>query len=97
MAAAAHFTTRIYGEVFGAEPFQDADGATAFSRVKDYPVAPLVSLPTEGTQFWALPNGYRVSNFYVYSVIEVAPTGLNVHSTKYVTDTSTAALATLAG
>jgi len=97
MAAAAHFSARIYGEVEGSVPFQDANGATSFSRVKTWPTATVASLPTTGTQFYTLPNGALVGNSYVYSVIEVQPTGLNVHSTKYVSDQSAAALATLAG
>lgn len=97
MAAAAHFTARIYGEVHGSAPFQDANGATSFDRAMPWATATVASLPTTGTQFYTLPNGALVGNSYVYSVIEVQPTGLNVHSTKYVSDQSVAALATLAG
>lgn len=97
MAAAAHFSTRIYGEVEGQPPFQNASGAAAFSRTKDWPASGIVSLPTTGTTFFPLANGVQVGGAYVYSVIELAPTGLNVHGTKYVTDTSVASLATLAG
>lgn len=98
MAAAAHFSARIYGEVEGQVPFQNASGQTAFSRVKDHPTPGVVSLPTTGTTFWPLPNGYQMANgSYVYSVIEVQASGLNVHSNKFVSDQSAAALATLAG
>lgn len=98
MAAAAHFSARVYGEIESSTPFQNGSGLTAFSRVKDFPAAPVVSFPTTGTTMWSLPNGYQMpSGSYVYSVIEVLPNGLNVHGTKFVSDQSAAALATLAG
>ena len=98
MAAATHFTARVYGEVEGSVPFQNGSGLAAFSRVKDFPSAQIASLPTTGTVVWALPNGFQMPNgSYVYSVIEVQATGLNAHSEKYVSDQSAAALATLAG
>lgn len=98
MAIAAHFITRIYGEIEGNPPFQNSAGATAFPRVKEWPASGIVSLPTDGTEFFPLPNGYNVgSGHYVYSVIHIHPSGLNVHGTKYVTDSSVATLATLAG
>lgn len=97
MAAAAHFSARIYGEIEGTPPFQNGSGATNFTRVKNWPTSGIVSLPTTGVGIFPLPNGTVVGGAYVYSVIEVAPTGLNVHSTKYVSDSSAATLATLAG
>ena len=97
MAAAAMFSTRIYGEIEGNLPFQDATGATAFTRVKPWPHPAIMAIPTEGTTIAPLTNGVLVSNFYVYSVITMPPTGLNVHGTKLVSDTSAASLATLAG
>lgn len=98
MAAAAHFSTRIYGEVQGQPPFQNGSGAASFSLIKDWPTSGIVSFPTTGTSFFPLSNGVKMANgAYVYSVIEVQASGLNVHSTKYVTDTSVATLATNAG
>jgi hypothetical protein len=98
MAAAAHFSARVYGEIEGNPPFQNASGLSAFSRVKDHPAPQVNSFPTGGVNFWALPNGYQMGNgSYVYSVIEVQATGLNQHNPKYVSDQSAAALATLAG
>ncbi len=98
MAAAAHFSARVYGEVEGQVPFQNASGLTAFPRVKQFPSAQVSSFPTTGVNIWALPNGYKMpSGSYVYSVIEVFPQGLNQHSDKYVSDQSAASLATLAG
>jgi hypothetical protein len=101
MAAAAHVSVSLYGIVEGNAPFQDATGATAFSRLKEFPKPGVASLPTTGTVFHPLQNGYPVTtlngNFYVYSVIEVQPTGLNTHGVKYVSDMSVATLATNAG
>lgn len=97
MAAAAHFSTRIYGEVEGQPPFQNGAGVSAITRVKPWPTPTITSLPTDGTTFYTLPNGYLVGNSYVYSIIEVLPRGLNVHGTKYAAADSVATLATLAG
>lgn len=99
MSIAAHFSAAIYGEVEGQPPFQNSAGATAFSRAKDWPTPGVVSLPTTGTIFYPLTNGVLIgsSGIYVYSVIEVQPTGLNIHGTKYVSNATVASLATLAG
>lgn len=98
MAAAAHITTRIYGEIEGDTPYQNAAGLAAFSRVRPYPSSQLVSFAVNNTEYWPLPNGFQMPNgVYVYSVIKETATGLNVHGKKYVTDTSAATLATNAG
>ena len=97
MAAAAHFSTRVYGTIQGSPPYTDGAGATSFVRSVDFDYAGVVSFPTTGTAFFPLPNGVRVGGAYVYSVIQVAPSGLNVHGLQYVTDSSVATLATLAG
>lgn len=98
MAAAAHFSARIYGQVEGNAPFQDGNGAASFSRIKPFPTALVNSFPTAGVNIWALSNGVQMpAGQYVYSVIEVLPSGLNVHSDKYVSDQSAATLATNAG
>jgi hypothetical protein len=92
---AVHFNARIYGEVFANPPFTNADNATAFSNTKDFPSGRLANFPTVGTTIWPLPNGVKVGNpgFYCYSIVEVAPTGLNVHSTKYASDSLAATIA----
>lgn len=97
MAAAAHFSTRIYGMIEGNPPYADGTGATSFSRTVDFSYAGVVSFPTTGVSFFPLPNGTQVGGAYVYSVISVAPSGLNVHGNQYVTDSSVATLATAAG
>lgn len=99
MAAAAHFSTRIYGEIQGSPPFQNTDGTLSkFSLVTDWPSPQIVSLPTSGISFFTLPAGYQMGNgAYVYSVISVQPTGLNVHGKQYVATESVTSLATNAG
>lgn len=101
MAAAAHVTINLYGIAFGEVPFQDGSGNAAFSNVKAFPKSLASSIPTTGVSYHPLQNGYPVTNtvgtFYMYSVIEVAPSGLNVHPTKYLTDEGVSSLATDAG
>ena len=97
MAAAAHFSARIYGQIEGSPPYTNASGATSFARTIDFNYRGLVSFPTNGTTFFPLPNGVVVGGAYVYSVIQVAPSGLNIHGEQYVTDSSVATLATAAG
>lgn len=101
MAAAAHVSVNVYGLAFGSVPFQNKSGNTAFEDLRVFPRSGVVSIPTDQVLYHPLYNGYQVKNltgtFYVYSVIEVLPTGLNVHPTKYVSDQSVATLATSAG
>lgn len=100
MAAAAHFTARVYGFVEGSPPYLNSSGQSAFDRAVPFNPAPLMSLPTTGTNFVSLPNGVQMGSTngsYVYSVIQVAPSGLNVHPKQYVTDQSVTTLATSAG
>lgn len=98
MAIKSHITINVYGEVEGNPPFQTSAGVTSFSREKIFPKPGAVSFPTDQVSYHPLPNGYLVNNlngnFYVYSVIEVQPSGLNVHGTKYISDQSVATLAT---
>lgn len=96
MAAAAHFTARVYGSIQGAPPFTSG-GVTAFTKATGFDTAQLMSFPTAGTTISALPNGFSVGGAYVYSVIEVAASGLNKYPAQYVTDSSFATLATNAG
>ena len=99
MAIAAHVTSGIYGQVFGEPPYIGTNDETAFSNfvVWDSPLQ--MSLPTTGTVFHQVTPGQQVGNTsnYIYSVIEVQPTGLNVKSTKYASNQSVATLATNAG
>ena len=98
MAAAAHVTTRVYGMIEGSPPYTDGKGNAAFSRAIPFDYAGLWSIPTTGVNYVPLANGFAITpGVYVYSVIQVAPSGLAVHGQQYVTDTSVATLATDAG
>lgn len=94
MAAAAHLTTWIYGMVQGGPPYR---GSSPFSRQITFPSQVSMSFPTTGTIFHPLQQGVRFGNNYVYSVIEIQPTGLNQPSEKYASSDSVATLATAAG
>lgn len=97
MAAAAHVTTNVYGIFEGGPPF----GANLPSPTRtifwDTPVS--MSFPTTGTVFHPVSPGVQVAGTsnYIYSVIEVQATGLNVHGVKYASNQSVATLATNAG
>lgn len=94
MAAAAHFSAFVYGMVQGAPPYR---GSSPFARQINFPAGTIMSFPTAGTTFSPTNQGVRFGSNYVYSVIEVAPTGLNQPSAKYAAGESVATLATLAG
>jgi len=92
------FSTRIYGEIEGSAPFADGSGNTAFSRVLPFSTVQVQNLPSAGVNVVGLPNGFQMpSGAYVYSVIQIPPTGLNVHGTQLVAQDSVATLATLRG
>ena len=96
MAAASHVSATIYGQIQGNIPFQNAAGNAAFSKVSPYPNPPLMSLPVNAI-FTPLHNGVLVGTNYVYSVITMPATGNNTYGLQFVTDVSTATLATNAG
>lgn len=88
---ATHFSTRIYGEIQGAPPFDE------ISRVINYDNASVVSLASSENTFYPLPTGLQMANgAYCYSVIIQPPSGLNVHGAKLVTDQPVTTLQTLA-
>ena len=97
MAAAAHLTTNVYGLAFGNPPFGTDVGSP--SRIVFWDAAQPMSFPTTGTVFHPVTPGIQVGNTsnYIYSLIEVQPTGLNVHGDKYASNQSVATLATAAG
>jgi len=98
MAVSAGFSARIYGAIEGSAPYADSTGATSFSRVIAYSTAQVQNLPSAGSVITGLPNGFQMpSGSYVYSVIALPPTGLNVHGQQLVTDSSVATLATARG
>lgn len=95
MSAAAHFTTNVYGTVQGGPPY---DG-TQLTNPNFWPTPVAMSFPTSGTIFHPVSPGAQVNNTsnYIYSLIEVQASGLNVHSLKYASNQSVATLATNAG
>jgi len=96
MAISAGFSARVYGMIEGSPPYTQ-DGVTNFSRTIPFDTAPLVNMPSTPVSIWPLPNGTLVGNTYVYSVIQVPPTGLSVHGVQYVSDSAAATLATSRG
>lgn len=99
MAAAAHVTAGIYGQVFGQPPYIGTNSQDAFSRLVQWDSPLQMSLPTTGTVFHQVTPGQQVGNSsnYIYSVIEVQATGLNVEGNKYASNIPIATLATNAG
>lgn len=99
MAAAAHFTTNVYGTIAGAPPYQASTQGAVFSNFIAWDTPTAMSFPTTGTVFHPVSPGVQVNNTsnYIYSVIEVQPTGLNQQSQKYASNQSVATLATAAG
>ena len=97
MAISAGFTATVYGTIQGSPPYANADGATAFSLITPFSYTPAVNIPSTGVQIFPLPNGVLVGGSYVYSVISMPPSGLNVHGIQYVSDSSAATLATARG
>lgn len=96
MAILQHVTTRIYGQVFGTPPFQNAAGAAALTNTKPFPVAPNASIALAGVNLWPLANGVQMgpNNFYVYSILELPASGLNQPTVKLATDKSVTTLTT---
>lgn len=94
MAITGHVTTRVYGQVFGTPPFQNAAGQAAFTDSKKFPAPPIVGVNLTGANIWPLANGLLVGNSYVYAVIELPPTGLNQPSVKLATSDSATTLIT---
>lgn len=90
----ARVTANVYGMAEGQPPFGSGIGSP--SRVIDWPAAVSMNFPTTGTVFHPVSPGIRVGNSsnYIYSIIEVQPTGLNVHGQKFTSNQSVATLAT---
>lgn len=93
---ANQFAARIYGE-FQGTPYIPASGPIDLPRVIGYRNPSIWDFPSQGVGITGLPTGYQMpSGSYVYSIIKVPPTGLNVHGASYLTDQSSSTLATAA-
>jgi hypothetical protein len=90
----ARVTANVYGMVQGAPPFGAGLGSPDRNIFWETPTQ--MNFPTSGTVFHPVNPGIRVGNTsnYIYSVIEVLPTGLNTHGWKYASNQSVATLAT---
>lgn len=101
MAAAAHVTVNVYGYVQGTPPYIGTDSNDAFDRFIQFDSPIAMSFPTTGTIFHPVTPGQQVGNTsnYIYSVIEVQPTGLTPphQSSKFASNQSVSTLATNAG
>lgn len=88
----ARVAANIYGTVQGGPPY---DG-TNLTNPNFWETPVSMNFPTTGTLFHSVTPGAQVNNTsnYIYSIIEVQPTGLNVHSVKYASNQSVATLAT---
>ena len=94
MALSLHALVRVYGEVMSNPPFQNAAGVAVLTATsKPYPVAPLTYIPTNDLKIWPLTNGVLMGNTYVYSVLELPPTGTNHNTVKLATDQLASAVA----
>ena len=91
MALTGRILATVYGTIHGTPPFQ---GATPFSAQFPFATQQVVSLPSVGSSIFPTTEGIRMGNNYVYSVIVVAPTGLNQQPTQYAASESVATLAT---
>ncbi len=54
------------------------------------------SIPVVGTVFTAISPAQTIGNFTVNSIVEVLPTGLNLHGRKYFCDATASTLNTAA-
>ncbi len=99
MSAAAHVTAGVYGTFAGQPPYTNNPSTISNFNQWDNPAQ--MSFPTTGTVFHEVSPGYRVGNSsnYIYSVIEVLPTGLATPSqdAKYASNVAIATLISNAG
>lgn len=96
---ATSFAVRVYGTVDQQPPYAaDVDGNMA-SVQATYPSAKvqLASFPVEGTNVFAIQPGVQMNGVFCYGVVEVAASGLQLYSQKYVVKEGVATLATLRG
>lgn len=89
-----HFNAWVYGEVQGNDP--GAGTTNAYSRVIDYSASQqgIKGFPSQGVVFHPLSPVVSVGGIDCAGIVEVLPTGLNIHGRKYCTDSTVATLTT---
>jgi len=91
MASTQRVTTFVYGTVQGSPPYI---GANPFAEQSTWSQQLSMSLPTTGARYHPTTQGIRFGNNYVYSIIELPPSGLQQFSTKYASSDTVATLVT---
>lgn len=101
MAAASQVVSNIYGRVFGQPPFQGSNSSDAFTNFVVWDSPTTMGFATQSITIHPVTPGQRVGNTsnYIYSVIEVNPSGLTPQpeSLKYASNQAVATIATNAG
>jgi len=91
-----HFNAWIYGEVQGSDP---GSGTTnAYARTIDYAASQqgVKGFPSQGVVFHPLSPVISIGGVNCAALIEVLPTGLNLHGRKYATVSDVPTLTTAA-
>ncbi len=98
MAISAGFNAYIYGEVKGNPPFS---GTNPFQITAAYDATErgIRNFPSGPTMIHPINPGVQITSGgpYVYSVIEVFPSGVQQYGKKFVTSTDVVTLATSRG
>lgn len=91
-----HFNAWIYGEVQGSDP--GAGAPPTYSRYIDYTAAQsgIKGFPSQGVLFHPLSPVQTIGGVSCAAIIEVFPTGLNIHPRRYATDATVTTLTTAA-
>lgn len=92
------FSVRIYGKINQDPPYvPDAAGnLDALQAAYDSDQAQVANISASIVNVWPISNpGAVVNGVSCYSVIEVPPSGLNVHGDKFIAQQTVAQLATL--
>jgi hypothetical protein len=92
MAAAAHVSATIYGTVQTFDRYNGGYQMTPYNGGPSYQ-----SFPTGITRFIGVSPAETLNTFTINAIIEVIPTGLNIPSAKFATDSTLAALIAAAG
>lgn len=93
------FSVRVYGTVDQKPPYTaEVDGNLPGSKNYTGDQIQLVNFPTNDINLWPIQPGAKMAGgVFCYGVIEIPPTGLNVHGPKFVVKETLATLATLRG